>query len=398
MVHSLTLVSLRTFLHPLLRILGMSTPLPRTEEFPGDVGVEDWERSLLNLYCSRDPDMGPGHRIRMKCLKITTIRRYKERKRLEHEYLVAEVSVPGLSQLRYLRIERAVEDPPPSKKNTTDKSPLHAISTFSSQSSLATLKKLPAHDHVKAMEVWPNDICIDNLNCKATSIILLDLAIAAKLVHDHSDKYHLFKHQCFWYSDMIVAVLRQGFPESQLKHESGFVEADHSPDGEMEILDEMSGTYKRVKIYSQQKPIVEEIHETFKIRKPHVYSLISEAAQAVEQSALEKRELHKQIEEERKGKEKARKGEEEARKQMEEERKAKEEERKAKEEARKGEEEVRKQMEEERKAKEEARKGEEEVRKQMEEAQKMIEEGQNDRADLIRRIRELETQPRMIPS
>ncbi|KAF8805461.1 hypothetical protein BYT27DRAFT_7339721, partial [Phlegmacium glaucopus] len=193
MIHPMTLVSLRTFLRPLLRILGMSAPLANTREFPGDVSVRDWEDALLEIYCSRDPQMGPVHRIRMDSLKITTIRRFKEQKRLEHEYLVAEVSVPGLSQLRYLRIERAVENPLPT------------IST----PSLAVVKKLPARDHVKTIESWPSDICIDNLICTTTSIILLDLVIVAKLVHDYSDKYHLFKRHCFWYSDVIVAVLRQ---------------------------------------------------------------------------------------------------------------------------------------------------------------------------------------------
>jgi hypothetical protein len=58
--------------------------------------------------------------------------------------------------------------------------------------------------------------CIDKLDCRHTQMILLDLAIVAKVVHDHSDKYQLFKRQCFWYSDVIIGVLQENFPRIQV--------------------------------------------------------------------------------------------------------------------------------------------------------------------------------------
>jgi hypothetical protein len=267
------LASLRRFLHPLLLILGMTTPLPHSEEFPAGTSIEDWERSLRNFYCSHDLALGPEHRDRMKSLKITKIRRYKDWKSVEHEYLVAEVSVSD-SQPRYLRIERFAQDLPASK-TAAEKGPLYTISTVSSQSSLALSKKLPASDCVKAMEIWPSvGKCIDNLNCTNSSMILLDLAIVAKFVHDHSEYYRLFKRQCFWYSDMIVAILQREFPEIQLISRSTSVEQDHSQDAQLDQFNEESGTYKKIPIYSRRMSMIEEIHAGFIPYKDDLYSSV----------------------------------------------------------------------------------------------------------------------------
>jgi hypothetical protein len=243
------LASLRRFLHPLLFILGMTTPLPHSEEFPVFMSIDDWDRFLQNPYCSRDPRVGPVHRARMKSLRITRIRRYKDWRSIEYEFLVAEVSVPGLQHPRYLRIERCSEDPPAEKGSL--------------------------HSFVKTMEIWPSvDKCIHNLNCTNSSIILLDLAIVAKLIYDHSEHYRLFKRQSFWYSDMIVAVLQREFPEIQLISRSKSVKRDHSQDAHLDQFDEESGTYKKIPIYSRRMSMIEEIHEGFKPYKDRLYSSV----------------------------------------------------------------------------------------------------------------------------
>jgi hypothetical protein len=266
------LASLRRFLRPLLLILGMTTPLPHSVEFPSFISIEDWEPFLRNLYCSQDFVLDPEHRDRMKSLKITTIRRYKEWKSAEHEYLVAEVSDPRSQYLRYLRIERFAQDPLASK-TAAEKGSLSTISTLSSQSSLALSKRLPASDSVKTMEIWPSvDKCIDNLNCTNSPIILLDLAIVAKLVHDHSEQYRLFKRQCFWYSDMIVAILQREFHGIQLISRSSSVEQDHSQDAQLDQFNEESGTYRKIRIYSRRMSMIEEIHTCFKPYKDDLYS------------------------------------------------------------------------------------------------------------------------------
>jgi hypothetical protein len=96
-MHSKALTSLRSFFHPILRFLGMSSTPPPEVEFPGHAGVEDWEVCLLERYRS-DSTKSTKDRSRMKTLKVINIRRYKERKHVEHEYLIVEVSDPDLDQ------------------------------------------------------------------------------------------------------------------------------------------------------------------------------------------------------------------------------------------------------------------------------------------------------------
>jgi hypothetical protein len=242
----------------------MSLSSPPEIEFPSQTVVEDWEVSLMQRYRSRDLEQSPKDRSRMETLKVIAIRRYKERRHVEHEYLIAEVLDPDLNQLRYLQIERAAEDPLRTQ-DATERSSRHTISTLSSQSSLGVFKKLPARDYVSTMAGWPttSDICIDKLDCRQTQMILLDLAIVAKVVHDHSDKYQLFKRQCFWYSDVIVGVLQENFPRIQVATRDSSLVADHAQGAEMEILDNLSGTYKRVPIYNRRMDLIREIHGLF---------------------------------------------------------------------------------------------------------------------------------------
>jgi hypothetical protein len=103
---------LETFFHPILCFLGMATTPPIETEFPGFNSILDWEIALLVRYRSRDPELSARERSRMHTLKVATIRRFKERKRAEHEYLVAKVYDPDLGQNRYLRIQRYVCDLP----------------------------------------------------------------------------------------------------------------------------------------------------------------------------------------------------------------------------------------------------------------------------------------------
>ena len=142
----------------------------------------------------------------MKSFKIIKIRRYKEKRNLEHEYLIAEVSTTMPGEPCHPQIERLAEVPLPAK---TKKGPLCTLSTLSSQVSLALSKKLPVNDHVYSVLGWCGfDSCIGYLDCRNAQINMLDLAVAAE-VHAHSTMYQLFKCQCFWYSDMIVAILEQ---------------------------------------------------------------------------------------------------------------------------------------------------------------------------------------------
>ena len=263
--------SVRHLFRPLLRLLGMAAPSPALNaEFPTEISVQDWEPILMQLYCSHDPVSGLANSRYMESLKITKIRRYKERSNSEHEYLIAQVSTSQPDELRYIRIERFADDQAvQSTKIPGEKCPLHPISALSSQTSLA-LKDFPARDHACAISGWPNpndDVCIENIDCNSASVFLLDLAIAAKVVHDYRNMYQLFRHQCFWYSDMIVAILEQEFPLLRLVERSDFIKGIRSEDAEVEVFDEVSGTYKSFLIYSRRMSIVEEIHHVFQTHR-----------------------------------------------------------------------------------------------------------------------------------
>jgi hypothetical protein len=65
-------------------------------------------------------------------------------------------------------------------------------------------------------------------------MILLDIAIAAKLVNDHSSDYFLLKHHCYWYADVISAVLRKSFPKEVVVPDTT-VKTDPPEDAEVAI-------------------------------------------------------------------------------------------------------------------------------------------------------------------
>ena len=106
-------------------------------------------------------------------------------------------------------------------------------------------------------------------------MILHHLAIVAKVVHDHSEKYHLFKRQCFWYSDVVSGVLEKHFSLSKVKVSDTSLTADHATDAEMEIFDSLRGTCNRVKIYQRRMDLIDEIHALFVARKKDIESSVN---------------------------------------------------------------------------------------------------------------------------
>jgi hypothetical protein len=273
-MHSKALTSLRSFFRPILRFLGMSSSPPPEIEFPNDTVVQYWELALLQLYCSSGLEEGPRNRSRMKNLKVNSIRHYKEKRHVEHEYLIAEISDPDLKELRYLQIERTAQDPQASNtQDTTERSsPRHSVSTLSSQSSLGVLKNLPARDIVSTKAGLPTgDTLMDTLNCRDSEMILLDLAIAAKVVHDHSDKYQLLKRQCFWYADVIISILHKNIHGTTRESLS----PEDEQNAEMERYDHSNGTFKRVPIYIPRLSLIEEIGNIFATYNSQIQSTVN---------------------------------------------------------------------------------------------------------------------------
>ena len=98
-------------------------------------------------------------------------------------------------------------------------------------------------------------------------MILHHLAIVAKVVHDHYEKYDVLKHQCFWYSDAITGVLEKHFSlqVSKAKVSDSSLTADYTKEAEMEVqvFDDLSGTCKKFKIYKRPIDVIDEIHAKF---------------------------------------------------------------------------------------------------------------------------------------
>ena len=257
--------SFRRFIHPLLCLLRMSQPLPYNDEFPEKRIVQDWERSLLERYHDN-----AHYRSRLRSCRISRIRRYKKTTGVEHEYLVVEVLDPASNWTRYLQVERTAADP---DTRTAQDGQDDARSNVSTQSSLASSKKLPADDHVTTRLNWPNDKCIQDFDCEHGGLVLLDLVIIAKLVHDHSEHYRLFKRQCFWYSDMIAAVLKKVSTNVQEYFTAEEVEFDHSKNATVQIWD-ISGTFKWVKIYTQRTSMIDDVYQQFEPRKRQILSTV----------------------------------------------------------------------------------------------------------------------------
>ena len=209
----------------------------------------------------------------MYTLKVVALRRYKTQRGAEHEYIVAKVSDPDLDQPRYVRIERSRQDLPSSTPLSSQSS---LLSTQSSLGPLGALKKLPAVDHITQLENWPTgDRPIGSLTCKDSGMILLDLALVAKVVHDHSDKYELFKRQCFWYADVITGVLEKSFPGIEVVDPNRPLRDEHTETAEMEMFDKDAGTYSGVPIHIRRTCMIDEVHAIFEPYKRDAYSLVN---------------------------------------------------------------------------------------------------------------------------
>ena len=253
---------------PVLRILGMSVP-PNTDEFPQNVSVVDWGRVLVERYTSSNLK-SPENSARMRRLQVLRIHQYKELESPGHEYLVAEIAVPE-SERRYLLLERSARDSVPAESSGANKEVFHPISN-GSQSSLAISSNLAAMDDVRTITGWPIDSCIDKVDCEnlPEPITLLDLAIAAELVHNNSDKYEVISRQCFWYADTVSAVLETYFPNVKIQYRpklSLSADVNHTENEEDGIHEENSGKFMQISFHKRQQGDVDQIVGVFRERK-----------------------------------------------------------------------------------------------------------------------------------
>jgi hypothetical protein len=142
----------------------------------------------------------------MNGVEVLELLRMKERSGVRHEYFAVLVKIRYIGDaLRYVRIERAGGD--------LVETPLSPHGNGGSSSALLKSSKARvANDTVVTLENLPKgDDRIETVQVRASNIRLIDIAIAAKVVHDHDGQYRLLKGQCFWFSDMIMRILEKQF-------------------------------------------------------------------------------------------------------------------------------------------------------------------------------------------
>ncbi|KAF8509878.1 hypothetical protein BU17DRAFT_98604 [Hysterangium stoloniferum] len=260
--------SFKTLSRPLLHLFGIYpelSHLPALMECPTEpVSVVYWDDYLRRSTISgNDTFSGPAYRQRMESMKVLELLRKKERSGVKHEYFAVKIDHPECG-IRYIRIERAGGD-------VVDSSPDNSSSTTLSEPSSSSKPRV-AKDSVTSIKSLPdNDKTIEKAVAK--HIRLVDIAIAAKIVHDHDERYRVFKGQCFWFSDMIMRVLENYFINPDV--DGSFVklrtlgpdleqEDAYAPNWQAEVLSKEGGKVSHIPIYSLRKADVKDLSEVFK--------------------------------------------------------------------------------------------------------------------------------------
>lgn len=90
-------------------------------------------------------------------------------------------------------------------------------------------------------------------------IPLAYLVILADVVHKQEALYNLFKYQCYWYADMIAAVI--------YKQDRGNASKSHNAASQLcdlqRCYDPASGKYKMISVLKIRPLVVEEIERTY---------------------------------------------------------------------------------------------------------------------------------------
>ena len=248
---------------------------PAELDFPGLWDILGWENALLQHYRSRYLESNAPERSRMRRLQVVSIRRFQEKTNAEYGYVVAKIYDSDQGRNRYLLIECYVGGNP---LRPRDKPIRHSIPTTPSQSPPVS-GKYDAIYYARSIPAWPTrDICIDKVRCEDSQMNILDLAIAAKFVHEYSYQYQALRHQCHWYSALIISILRRSFLQAKVSNSAPSHTLLADDIQEMEFSPStLGGTYKSLPIYSEEKNLktITEIHNLFETYKVEVYSSVN---------------------------------------------------------------------------------------------------------------------------
>ncbi|PPQ97439.1 hypothetical protein CVT26_002849 [Gymnopilus dilepis] len=285
-----------SLLQPLFDFMTLNAPETLFPQQP--MPVESYEAIVAgtNVLNGKDKEAAKNYFVK-------EIRLYKCKSHPYHEYLIIEVTYRNHSPSAFLRVERtrtqpeeateeeffkrlprplaetfraALKDAQP--ENTDDSTVEEATypppvtpSSSSSQTgkfhwdfhspssaSLKTLNGKPAVDTV--ISVNPDSLTDDDLwvTLEMNHIPLAQLACLAKIVHDEDPIYSVFRHQCYWYANLIMKVIEK---DAKKKSERRVV---NDNDNNMLRLARARGTWWRIPVGKVEKKMVEMISEKFK--------------------------------------------------------------------------------------------------------------------------------------
>ena len=216
--------------------------------------VTAWERSLR--------DWGEKNPARMDQVRVLTLFHGKQACNPEHEYLVIEVFHPSYKS-RYLTIERYRGTLINKGNSTSSQSSLPASSTSSK-----------THEAIDCVQLCtgapPAEEVIRKVSVRKCDIRLVDVAIAARVVHDFKDQYKVFKTQCFWFCDMVFSCLHGFFNMNATDGWKG--ELTHIGDSEdqigekwqVEVFSKKGGTWRSIYIHRAKPEKIDKVIEAYK--------------------------------------------------------------------------------------------------------------------------------------
>jgi len=148
---------------------------------------------------------------------------YKDRTSLQHEFLVFKiVNISNNNRETYLRIERAGKEHQ-EEEATSSNSSVPLSKQLATTVAASNSKEYDADDTVTMVTSFPtanNDLTklfsVKKNSIEGTAMTLLDVAIAAKTVHDASEKYKLTSRQCYYFVESLCGILQEEFKHYDL--------------------------------------------------------------------------------------------------------------------------------------------------------------------------------------
>ncbi len=263
---------------------------PELPEKDGFISVNMWKSISVKSYLESAASR--------QC-KVIEIRRFKKNQASQHEYLVAVLQCQS-GEERYVRIERNVQSVDKSGRPTLSQAqPLldsnSAMTTPESETipmgeltgdwtlsnpplegyplenpkepakpnrvgfASASISKIGQAQDIVSYWEPPNLFSKSDLQLEEfklnTPIPLVHLAILAQVVHEKETLYNLFKHQCYWYADMIARVIH--------KRDQNETPLNYNSDPKAHCYDPRSGKFNMITIHTVRPKVVEAIENVY---------------------------------------------------------------------------------------------------------------------------------------